>query len=293
MKEKIILEDILLDVIKNTHPEYFGEKIGFFVSQFNAENKIHNYFDDEVIEKIKNSKDACELDVTTLSLLEILFAHYINIFSPWPESWQFGYIKSISNVVISALAEKQKLYEMDLDSIDLDKPAVYIDSYNYVDVSDNCVFNYSPWPDDADTDALGVSVVEKLINNKQIEGKSYVQVMSTEYNVSTYDFNHEIENDIDFDLIPINTPELEKLKEYYMSKISIKDITKYDNIICIVEDDPNYSNSNKKYNTNTIIVSSKDKSYIINIGFTKEKYYNMSSDEECEFVKKIEKRQFR
>ena len=275
----------------------FGEEFEVFIKYFSFNSKISNYFDNKTLKKIKESKRASDLDVKTLALLEIFLVPYVITIHIWPEPWQACFILKVVNEVLVAQnlepfeLDKEEPYQMDLDSIDLDKPAIYIDDDNHVDVSEKYVVNWSPWPEDADTYSLGEQVITELIYSDQIKGKSYIQVMSTELGVNAFDYNQELESDIDFDLVSINTPELEKVKDYYMSRISIKDLSRYDNIICVIEDDPNYSGSGKEYKTNTILITSKDKSYIINIAFSREKSY-LSPEEEREIVKKITKRQF-
>lgn len=276
----------------------FGQEFRMFRRSFELPDElISEFFTDAEYKSIIEAKRARNLDKELLKRIKIFLNNYYPILEQYPECFESGLIVKIINEIHEVLniepitLEKKKSYKTDLDKIDLNKSAIYIDDDNHVDVSEKYVVNWSPWPEDADTYSLGEQVITELIYSDQIKGKSYIQVMSTELGVNAFDYNQELESDIDFDLVSINTPELEKVKDYYMSRISIKDLSRYDNIICVIEDDPNYSGSGKEYKTNTILITSKDKSYIINIAFSREKSY-LSPEEESEMVKKITKRQF-
>lgn len=276
----------------------FGQEFRMFRRSFELPDElISEFFTDAEYKSIIEAKRAKDLDKELLKRIKIFLNNYNPILEQYPECFESGLIVKIINEIHEILnmelitLEQKESYKTDLDKIDLNKSAIYIDDDNHVDVSEKYVVNWSPWPEDADTYSLGEQVITELIYSDQIKGKSYIQVMSTELGVNAFDYNQELESDIDFDLVSINTPELEKVKDYYMSRISIKDLSRYDNIICVIEDDPNYSGSGKEYKTNTILITSKDKSYIINIAFSREKSY-LSPEEESEIVKKITKRQF-
>lgn len=300
MKEEMAkqMAETIMKIFYDIDINDFGQEFRMFRRSFELPDElISEFFTDAEYKSIIEAKRAKDLDKELLKRIKIFLNNYNPILEQYPECFESGLIVKIINEIHEVLniepitLEKKESCKTDLDKIDLNKPAIYIDDDNHVDVSEKYVVNWSPWPFDADTYAFGCNIVMEMIINEQLTGKSYIQVMSTELGVNAFDYNQELDSDIDFDLVSINTPELEKVKDYYMSRISIKDLSRYDNIICVIEDDPNYSGSGKEYKTNTILITSKDKSYIINIAFSREKSY-LSPEEESEIVKKITKRQF-
>lgn len=119
-----------------------------------------------------------------------------------------------------------------------------------------------------------------------IKGKTISFLISTQYSGVPTILDDKDETFID--TIEVNTPELEQVKNYYLKHVNIEYCKKheYDNIICIVVDDPidtDYPPKSECYIKNSILVVSEDKSYIINIGYSSKIYYEDKSD----FVKKI------
>ena len=97
-------------------------------------------------------------------------------------------------------------------------------------------------------------------------------------------------NDVFMDIININTPELERIKNNYLRYVDTKICKKYDNVVCAIIDDPTDTDYpvHDCYIKNTILITSKDKSYIVNIGYPSKMVKDLDKDEKYSYkIKKL------
>ncbi len=141
------------------------------------------------------------------------------------------------------------------------------------------------WDPYSDLYPFAAVFTEKLVKRNIIKGKSIVYLISSQYSrVETWGIEDAEELSINVKLI--DNPELEQIKEYYLKHTDHLTNLKYDNIICTVINDasdtdyPIYD----CYVKNTILVASKNISYIINIGYPNQQAKEL--DEE-EIIKKL------
>ena len=128
-------------------------------------------------------------------------------------------------------------------------------------------------------------IVSSLVNTGRLQGKTIINLISSQYSgISTLGLDDK--DDSFIDVININTPELEQIKNNYLRYVDTKICKKYDNVVCAIIDDPTDIDYpvHDCYIKNTILITSKDKSYIINIGYPSKKVKDLDKDE---FVKKL------
>ena len=128
-------------------------------------------------------------------------------------------------------------------------------------------------------------IVSKLVNTGRLQGKTIINLISSQYSgIKTLGLDNKTEDFVD--VINIDTPELEKIKNNYLRYVDEKICKKYDNVVCVIIDDPTDTDYPVYdcYIKNTILIASKDKSYIINIGYPSKKKNELDSNE---FVKKL------
>lgn len=128
-------------------------------------------------------------------------------------------------------------------------------------------------------------IVSSLVNTGRLQGKTIINLISSQYSgIQTLGLDNK--NEAFMDVININTPELEQIKNNYLRYVDTKICKKYDNVVCAIIDDPTDTDYpiSDCYIKNTILVVSKDKSYIINIGYPSKKVKDLDKDE---FVKKL------
>ena len=128
-------------------------------------------------------------------------------------------------------------------------------------------------------------IVSSLVNTGILQGKTIINLISSQYSgIKTLKLDNKNENFMD--VININTPELEQIKNNYLRYVDEKICRKYDNVVCAIIDDPTDTDYpvHDCYIKNTILITSKDKSYIINIGYPSKKVKDLDKDE---FVKKL------
>lgn len=128
-------------------------------------------------------------------------------------------------------------------------------------------------------------IVSSLVNTGRLQGKTIINLISSQYSgIKTLELDNK--NEKFMDVININTPELEQIKNNYLRYVDEKICKKYDNVVCAIIDDPTDTDYpvHDCYIKNTILITSKDKSYIINIGYPSKKVKDLDKDE---FVKKL------
>lgn len=128
-------------------------------------------------------------------------------------------------------------------------------------------------------------IVSSLVNTGRLQGKTIINLISSQYSgIKTLELDNK--NEFFMDVININTPELEQIKNNYLRYVDEKICKKYDNVVCAIIDDPTDTDYpvHDCYIKNTILITSKDKSYIINIGYPSKKVKDLDKDE---FVKKL------
>jgi len=128
-------------------------------------------------------------------------------------------------------------------------------------------------------------IVSSLVKAGRLQGKTIINLISSQYSeIKTLGLDNKKENFMD--VININTPELEQIKNNYLGYVDEKICEKYDNVVCAIIDDPTDTDYpvHDCYIKNTILITSKDKSYIINIGYPSKKVKDLNKDE---FVKKL------
>lgn len=132
---------------------------------------------------------------------------------------------------------------------------------------------------------FATDIVYGLVEKGDLKGKTLVNLISSQYSgIKTIGLDNK--NEPFMNVIDINTPELEEIKNNYLRYADTKICNKYDNVVCAIIDDPtdtDYTNSDC-YIKNTILIVSKDKSYIINIGYPSKKVKELETDD---FVKKL------
>lgn len=136
------------------------------------------------------------------------------------------------------------------------------------------------WDDCDETNSIGIPIIISLIDSGRIKGTVYVEGMSQEYGVDAYDLKNKDYNSFPCEVIPFD----EKAKSIINRADKIS--SEYDNIICIVKDDPRYSLSEKEYSTTSIVVKGKEKQYVINIAYPEDKEFSIKPNE---FIKKLKK----
>lgn len=160
-------------------------------------------------------------------------------------------------------------------------------------MENNKVYNYTInwgiyWPVDADSYSIGVEFIMNLLYEEKIKGSTYIEVMSTEFGIQTYGIHNQFCKDVIYEVKPIDNSELEFIKKSYINKINSNKLDEYDNVICVIEDEPPYPENNCI--TTTIIFISNNKNFIINFAYPKKNKYDISYDiNEDELIKKIKK----
>lgn len=128
-------------------------------------------------------------------------------------------------------------------------------------------------------------IVSSLVDTGRLQGKTIINLISSQYSgIKTLGLDNK--NEDFMDIINVNTPELEQIKNNYLRYVDTKICKKYDNVVCAIIDDPTDTDYpvHDCYIKNTILITSKDKSYIINIGYPSKKVKDLDKDE---FAKKL------
>ena len=177
-------------------------------------------------------------------------------------------------------------------------------------MENNKVYNYTInygmyWPVDADIYSIGVEFIMNLLYEEKIKGSTYIEVMSTEFGIETYgiynlfckdalnalkyiNYVEIIDSEHNIEAKPIDNIELEFIKNTYINKINSNKLDEYDNVICVIEDEPPYSENN--CSTTTIMFISNSKNFIINFAYPQKNKYDISYDiNEDDLIKKIKK----
>lgn len=141
------------------------------------------------------------------------------------------------------------------------------------------------WDPFSEMNPFAEEIVSSLVNTGRLQGKTIINLISSQYSgISTLGLDDK--DDSFIDVININTPELEQIKDNYLRYVDTKICKKYDNVVCAIIDDPTDTDYPVRdcYIKNTILITSKDKSYIINIGYPSKKVKDLDKNE---FVKKL------
>ena len=148
---------------------------------------------------------------------------------------------------------------------------------------------YYWWDECEETVSIGEDLALELIKKERITGKTYIDVMSSEFGIPVIDLTEKEVKDLEYEIIPVKDEKLLKKVEDYFSwfktfPFSNKKIEDFDNFVFVIRDDPTYSNSNKPYTTTTIVINKKESTpIIINIkhpigmernGLELDKYYD-------------------
>lgn len=264
----------MIDKIDKLAEEILGKKIdGSFGARFKRlmvyfsnVDLLPEFFTKEELKMISKAQKASDLNNELLLKLKSFMDNYNSILEYYPDSYDALFIVEVVNSIHEALNMKpivlRKVKEIEYDP----EKSRYVLNYG------------SLFPDDVECDCIGYHILKQMVENGQIEGTYIAEVMAAEYGIKNIKFDHDIDN-IEFNVLPVNTKELEKLKEQYLKYMAPKKgMEKYDNKVVIVVDFPEYSGSNNNYITETILVSSKEKSYFINLGISKEYYYKDYSE---------------
>ena len=148
-----------------------------------------------------------------------------------------------------------------------------------------CIVADKYWDPFSEMFPFAEEIVSSLVNTGRLQGKTIINLISSQYSgIQTLGLDNK--NDAFMDVININTPELEQIKNNYLRYVDEKICKKYDNVVCAIIDDPTDTDYpvHDCYIKNTILSTSKDKSYIINIGYPSKKVKDLDKDE---FVKKL------
>ncbi len=121
------------------------------------------------------------------------------------------------------------------------------------------------WDDFEETASIGIQIVQALMEKGRIKGSTYIEAMLTEKGVPVLDLR---DNNIENYSCEINQANGTLMVAYSYLQYVNKDIAnKYDNIVCVVRDDPRYSHSGKDFITTSVIVNfKKEAPLIVNIG---------------------------
>ena len=141
------------------------------------------------------------------------------------------------------------------------------------------------WDECEELYSIGLDIIEEMMKQGKIKGPTYTEVMSTEYGPKHIELSNKNFEDIGYEYTKINDEETLKVARKYLEYINKETIDEYDNLICIIEDNPNYSHSGNDFITTTVIVNSKNNdSYIINVGYG-EKYDYATEDKIVQKIK--------
>jgi len=128
---------------------------------------------------------------------------------------------------------------------------------------------YYWWDECEETVSIGEDLAIELIKKENFIGKTYIDVMSSEYGIPVIDLTKKEVKDLEYEIIPVKDEELlKKVKGYsrWFNTFPLDNDTKeedFDNFIYIIRDDPTYSDSNKTYTTTTIVIDKKESIPII------------------------------
>lgn len=148
---------------------------------------------------------------------------------------------------------------------------------NYKEINSYSVNWGKYWDDFEDSFSIGVNIIIDLICQERIKGTTYIETLLSENSIPSYRMQQDSCKDLIYEFISINNTNLEKVKEAYLEWIDKDEAKKYDNIVCVVRDNPKYTHSEKDYVTTTVIFCSKENSFIVNIGYPMEKEYEIDS----------------
>lgn len=122
---------------------------------------------------------------------------------------------------------------------------------------------YYYWDECEETVSIGEDLALALIKKGFFTGKTYLDVMSTEFTRQVIDLNEKEIKDLEYEVIPVRDEKLlETVKEFYKYfntfPFDNKGMEDFDNFIFVIKDDPTYSYSNKPYTTTTVIIDRKE-----------------------------------
>lgn len=142
------------------------------------------------------------------------------------------------------------------------------------DTSNSYVVNYGNcWDLNEELFSIGECFVKKLFDNGFINGITYVECSSSEFGIELFNNAKELDDNIEFNIYEVNTPELEMLKKRYLRMIdNIEKLENYDNIVYVVDDYPYYSHSDRNFYTSNILIVNKNSSIFIDLVYKKNKY---------------------
>lgn len=165
------------------------------------------------------------------------------------------------------------------------------DMYQTLLINGNFVVRYGRyWDEYEDMFSPGLAFVENMIKKGSFKGKTYIECMLSEKDVPIIKHDSELTVSMEYTVYPINdfyTKCLEKTYLEYMGYDDFKLNNDYDNIICIVDDNPFYSHSKRNFYSSTILIVNSQKSYIIDFVYKEDKI-NFNVEELSDKVKKLE-----
>ena len=127
---------------------------------------------------------------------------------------------------------------------------------------------YYFWDECEEPVSIGEDLALELIKKGFFTGKTYLDVMSTEFTRQVIDLNVKEVKDLEYEVIPVRDEKLlETVKGFYeyfnTFQFDNKNIEDFDNFLFVIKDDPPFSNSNKPYTTTTVIIDRKESIPII------------------------------
>ena len=144
------------------------------------------------------------------------------------------------------------------------------------------------WDDCDDMGSIGLDIVDEMIKQGKIKGSTYIEVMSTEFGVKHIELSNKDFEDIGYEYTKVDKEETKEVIRKYLKYIDKRNIDEYDNIICVIKDDPYYSNSGNDFVTTSVIVNSKNNdSFIVNVGLPQEHDFTKRDENEEKIMQKI------
>ena len=148
-----------------------------------------------------------------------------------------------------------------------------------------CIVADKYWDPFKEIDTFAEKIVSNLVINEKLKGKTVVNLFSTQYSgIPTLGLKNI--NEFFVDVMNVDTPLLELIKNNYLKFVDTKFCKKYDNIVCIIVDDVEDTDYTIQdyYIKNTILIVSKDKSHIINTVYPSKMVNELDKDK---FVKEL------
>ncbi len=154
---------------------------------------------------------------------------------------------------------------------------------NETAVCDTCYGYY--WDDFEETYSINEEIVKKLIQEGTIKGSTYIEMMLSECGIQPYELRDDIVDEFECSFHLIEEEKEQEKANWYFKLIDKEIVNKYDNIVCIVKDNPNYTHSKTDHITSTAIVKlKKGYTFIIDICYPTKRDYSTITQED---VKKV------